>query len=122
MFFCPESKTERDRAHKKSPKHLKDLIFIELGGQFGGDHEKINKPPTAAIAFLSSKSATERDRAHKKSSKHLKDLTFIELGGQFGGNHEKLTKHLLFLSFFCAQIPRPAATVRTKNRQNTSRI
>ena len=29
----------RDRAHKKSPKHLKDLILIELGGQLGGDHE-----------------------------------------------------------------------------------
>ena len=71
---------------------------------------------------MTSAAAAGRDRAHKKSSKHLKNLILIELGGQFGGDHEKLTKHLLLLSFCCAQIPRPSATMRTKNRKNDSRI
>ena len=70
---------------------------------------------------ITSAAAAGRDRAHKKSPKRLKDLIFGELDGQFGRDHEKLTKRLLFLSIFCAQIPRPAATGRKKKKygQNT---
>ena len=68
----------RDRPRKKSSKHLKDLIFIELGGQFGGDHEKLTKH-LLFLSFFVLKFRTGRDRAHKKSPKHHKHLMIIQI-------------------------------------------
>ena len=66
FFLRSNSATGRDRAHKKSPKRLKDLIFIELGGQFGGDHEKLTKH----LLFLSFFVLRFRDRPRPTDQKN----------------------------------------------------
>ena len=77
VFLFSNSATGRDRPHTKSSKHLKNLIFIEIGGQFGGDYEKLTKH-IFFVVFLCSKTATGRDRAHKKSPKHRKHLMILQ--------------------------------------------